>query len=363
MKNADSLQLTVSFWSPVRLAYGLLPMLELLDRYGQDADRLLHDAGIARFGVMDPSYTITVQQEIAFLTDCYHRIPSAALSLEVAREYGLRGFSVLGLAMQASSDVLSMLRLIARYPRLAWGMFDGTLTLDGAGLRIVLRSQPRLGSAEAFFAERDLACALVMAEEATQQAFPLESVSFRHPCAGDPARYAAFFGCPVHFDAEETGIRAARTAALRPLPQADARICAFYTAQCEAMARSINQPFRYTDAVRNRLLESFVMPDLPTLAERMFLSARTLQRRLRKEGVSFSQVLREARQERAQQLLRESAASMEQIASHLGFSDAVAFSHAFKIWTGQSPQHWQRSALKNADAPLTSGLHGRAAAQ
>ena len=351
MVDHSGLQLSVSFWSPIRLAYGLLPMLEILDRHKLDADKLLSEAGIARFGVMDPSYTINVQQEIKFLTDCYLRIPSEALSLEVAREYGLRGFSVLGLAMQASEDVLSMLRLIARYPRLAWGMFDGTLRLDAHGLHIAFRPQPRLGTAEGFFAERDLACALVMAEEATQQRFPLESVSFRHECTGDPGRYEAFFGCRVQFGAKETGIRTAKATALHPLPQADARICAFYTAQCEAMARSIDQPFRYADAVRNRLLESFVMPDLPTLAERMFLTARTLQRRLRREGVSFSQVLREARKERAEQLLRESTASMEQVATHLGFSDAVAFSHAFKQWTGRSPQHWRRSAINTLASP------------
>ncbi|MBY8965133.1 AraC family transcriptional regulator ligand-binding domain-containing protein [Algiphilus sp. NNCM1] len=351
MTHSPALHLAVSFWSPLRLAYGLLPMLELLDRYALDADRLLQEAGIARFGVMDPSYTITVQQEIAFHTSCFLRIPSAALSLEVAREYGLRGFSVLGLAMQASKDVLSMLRLIARYPRLAWGMFDGELTLDDRGLRIAFRPQPRLGRAEGFFAERDLACALVMAEEATQQRFPLESVHFRHACTGDPAGYEAFFGCPVHFNAERTGIRAAHDAALFPLPQADARICAFYTAQCAVMARSIDQPFRYTEAVRNRLLESAVMPDLPALAQRMYLTERTLQRRLRAEGVSFSQVLREARRERAEQLLSESRASMEQIATTLGFGDAVAFSHAFKSWTGQSPLRWRRKATAHAAAP------------
>jgi len=344
-----SLQLSVSLWSPVRLAYGLLPMLKVLDRYALDADHLLQDAGIARFGVMDPSYTITVQQEIAFFTDSFLRIPNPELSLEIAREYGLRGFSVLGLAMQASGDALSMLRLIARYPRLAWGMFDGELILDAEALRIDFQPQPRLGAAEGFFAERDLACALVMVGEASQAPFPLQEVRFRHACPSEPARYEAFFGCPVRFDAETTGIRAARSLALRPLPQADARICAFYTAQCEAMAQGIDAPFRYTDAVRNRLLESFVMPDLATLAQRMFLTERTLQRRLRREGASFSGVLREAREERAKQLLRESNAAMEHIAGALGFSDAVAFSHAFKSWTGQSPQAWRRAVTAQPD--------------
>lgn len=335
--------LPVSLWSPVRLAYGLLPLVTILNRHGVAANRLLEQAGIARFGLMDPAYTISIEQELAFLTAVIRTLPDPALSLEIAREYRLRGFSVLGLAMQASENPLQMLQLIMRYPRLAWGMFEGRMVLDAERLKISFQPQPRLGAAEGFLAERDLACALVLFEEASESRFPIESVSFRHRCAGDPDVYAEFFHCPVQFGADRTELCSSRAAMEQRLPHADPVMCAFYTAQCARMSKGMDQPFQYAEAVRARLLGSAVVPDLNQLAQGMFMTARTLQRRLRDEGTSFSRLLREARQQRAMRMLGENRMTMEQIAATLGFSDAVAFSHAFKAWSGDSPQAWRKA--------------------
>lgn len=333
--------LPVSLWSPIRLAYGLLPLVTILDRHAVDADRLLEQAGIARFGLIDPAYTISIEQELAFLASVVKALPDPALSLDMAREYRLRGFSVLGLAMQASASPLQMLQLIMRYPRLAWGMFDGLLSITANHIRVVFQPQPRLGKLEGLLAERDYACALVLFEEATQARFPIEVVHFRHACAGDPATYEDFFHCPVIFGSDRNELVASRAGAERRLQHADPTICAFYTAQCERMSRGMDQPFLYAEAVRSRLLESSVMPDLGELSNRMFMTPRTLQRRLKAESTSFSTLLREARIERASQLLSEGSRNMEQIAAALGFSDAVAFSHAYKSWTGRSPRTCQ----------------------
>lgn len=336
--------LKVSLWSPIRLAHGLLPVVSMLDRYGIDADRYLERAGVDRFGLMDPAYTISIEQELVFLKAVIPALPDPASSLEMAREYRLRGFSVLGLAMQSAATPLDMLRLIIRYPRLAWGMFEGELELDAELMRIRFESQPRLGSAEGFLLERDLACALVLFEEAMEAEFPIQSLSFTHECRGDAAAYEKYFRCPVRFGAPSNEFVCAAAAIMQPLPHADATMSAFYAAQCERMSQDMERPFSYAEAVRSRLLSRAVVPDLNRLAAEMFMTARTLQRRLKAEGdLSFADLLREAREQRARQLLTESGKSMEQIALTLGFSDAVAFSHAFKDWTGYSPRNWCNS--------------------
>jgi AraC-like DNA-binding protein len=40
-------------------------------------------------------------------------------------------------------------------------------------------------------------------------------------------------------------------------------------------------------------------------------------------------------------LLQFSTDNHETIAMQLGFNDAVAFSHAFKVWQGCAPREWQ----------------------
>lgn len=338
----------LSFWSPIRLAYGLLPVVTLLERCGHDAERLLEKARIDRFGLMDPRYTITVDQELAFLDVAIRTLNRPELSLELARSYRLNGFSVLGLAMQCSATPLQMLQLMMRFPRLAWGLFDGRLDLGRHDIHLSIQPQPRLGAVEGFLAERDFACALALIEEVTAEPFPLEEISFRHDCGSNVAVYEDFFHCPVRFGARQTALRCRRDAMERLLPHAEATMCAFYTAQCERMSRDMDQPFSYAEAVRTRLLGSPVVPDLGHLAAEMFLTPRTLQRRLKAEAAAFSDLLRQARQQRAHHLLADTRMSMEQIAATLGFGDAVAFSHAFKSWHGCSPLAWRQSAATSA---------------
>jgi len=67
------------------------------------------------------------------------------------------------------------------------------------------------------------------------------------------------------------------------------------------------------------------------------VSLRSLQRRLRDEETSYSQLLDETRRELAMQYIRRSRMSINEITYLLGFSEPSNFSRAFKRWTGHSP--------------------------
>jgi AraC-like DNA-binding protein len=59
-------------------------------------------------------------------------------------------------------------------------------------------------------------------------------------------------------------------------------------------------------------------------------------------GASPSEHLRRHRMERATQALQDREVELAQIAAELGFSDAFAFSKAFKTYAGLSPRHWRQ---------------------
>jgi AraC-like DNA-binding protein len=75
-------------------------------------------------------------------------------------------------------------------------------------------------------------------------------------------------------------------------------------------------------------------------ARRLGMSARTLQRRLRASGTSFSDLLRRKREFSAVDMLGQGRAIAE-IAEALGFSEHSAFTRAFKRWTGTSPARFR----------------------
>ena len=82
-------------------------------------------------------------------------------------------------------------------------------------------------------------------------------------------------------------------------------------------------------------------PTVAKVADQLHVSVRTLQRNLRDEGVSFSDVLSEVRRELAVGYLRAGDHSVTEVTYLLGFSETAAFSRAFKRWTGVAPSQFR----------------------
>lgn len=77
-------------------------------------------------------------------------------------------------------------------------------------------------------------------------------------------------------------------------------------------------------------------------ARQLGLSVRTLQRRLRDEGVTHRAVVDTVREAMALRLLTESEYRVSEIAERLGFSDTATFHRAFRRWTGGTPAAYRR---------------------
>jgi AraC-like DNA-binding protein len=67
------------------------------------------------------------------------------------------------------------------------------------------------------------------------------------------------------------------------------------------------------------------------------VSVRTLQRRLRSDGTSFAELVEALRREMAFEYL-DKQLPLQEIAWLLGYSEPSAFHHAFKRWTGLTPE-------------------------
>ena len=102
--------------------------------------------------------------------------------------------------------------------------------------------------------------------------------------------------------------------------------------------RPLETPFR-------RRVEQHLEPLLASgpirieeVARALGYSRQTLYRRLKAEGATFEEVLDGLRRRLALGLIREEGLPVKEAAWRLGFSDAAAFSRAFKRWTGASPR-------------------------
>ena len=115
-------------------------------------------------------------------------------------------------------------------------------------------------------------------------------------------------------------------------------------AYADRLLAELNQGHGVLDRARLELARQLPEqgPDLEAIAAALALSPRTLQRRLREGGLSFSQLGDETRQQLALHCLRDPALEQAEIAFLVGFSEAGSLARAFRRWTGTSPGEYRR---------------------
>ncbi len=91
------------------------------------------------------------------------------------------------------------------------------------------------------------------------------------------------------------------------------------------------------------------VPDLETIAETLHMSRATLKRKLKTNGSTFQDIKDSFRLRRASYLLRDTEATVDEIAAELRFSDASGFSKAFRRWTGLAPSEWRLAQQSSAN--------------
>jgi AraC-like DNA-binding protein len=82
-------------------------------------------------------------------------------------------------------------------------------------------------------------------------------------------------------------------------------------------------------------------PSQEEVAEQLYMSARTLQRKLCESGMTYKDVLGETRRALAMAYLSAPQHSVSDVTHLLGFSCESSFTRAFRRWTGQSPSDWR----------------------
>ena len=91
--------------------------------------------------------------------------------------------------------------------------------------------------------------------------------------------------------------------------------------------------------LRTRLTSNHCSAD--DIAHLLAMHRRTLSRRLKDGGMGYRAITNEIRFEIARQLLQDTQVPLTQISAALGYSEASAFSRAFRRWSGQTPTTWR----------------------
>lgn len=152
------------------------------------------------------------------------------------------------------------------------------------------------------------------------------------------APYEAYFGCALR-GGDRTAIAFRAEDAARPFLTANAAMWDFFEGKLNRRLADMVADAGTADRVKAVLLEALPGGDagIESVAARLAMSKRTLQRRLGEEGESFQSLLGKTRAELADHYLRQSRLPLGEIAFLLGFQEPNSFIRAYQVWRGTTP--------------------------
>jgi AraC-like DNA-binding protein len=258
------------------------------------------------------------------------------LALAIARATSPGAFGIVEYVCRSAPTLGDALRQWVRYLNLLDDAVEVALEIDGdrACLRLVRESEAPAP------ASHELCFALVVdyARKLVTSPIRITAVELAHRAPGDVAAYRAWFDAPVQFNASETQLVLPRAALDHELTSSDPVLLAILTRAAEDVARRTSDDPSLAAQVA-RVLRDALRDDagnIDTVAKRLGMTSRSLQRRLKDEGSSFQVVRDTTRKELARRYL-DARLSIAEISFLLGFSEPSAFFRAFKRWTGLTP--------------------------
>jgi AraC-like DNA-binding protein len=151
------------------------------------------------------------------------------------------------------------------------------------------------------------------------------------------------FSCPVVCGAARNAIVFRASDTQRPFVTRNAELLAMLAPQFEEELKRENDDENFLGRVRVAIQQRLTgqRPAIEDIADALYVSPRTLQRRLQDEGSSFQRVLEEARHQLARHYLDNSLLELNEAAYLLGYNDANSFVRAFRTWEGVLPARWR----------------------
>jgi AraC-like DNA-binding protein len=307
---------------------------------GHDPASLCARFGVAPETLADTEARLPVDQLRRMWDELPQLVGASDFGLCVARRaQTTSALGLLGHVVRSASTVGEGLRLALRYQRLVTEAIEAVWTESGDEVRVSLEPREPAFRPPRHAVEFGIASLLLIVRESTGRAFAPRRVRFRHARPADDAEARRLFGCELIYGARSDQVVFQRADLDVRLQSADPYLASVLTAHAARMEERLPRAASFGARVRQALSEAMAHGDtsIGSVARRMRLSARTLQRRLRDEDTSHKQVLDELRRDLALRHLDDGKLTQQEIAFLLGFSEQSAFQHAFVRWTGRPP--------------------------
>lgn len=332
-------------------------LAELLRSLGVDEQSLMLRVGLDPSRMKSTDLRVSLPQASEFVTRAMIESGEPGLGVMLAREMKLPLHGALGVAVMSSRTLKEALDLMTRYLLLRAPHLEISHRHEGDKEILSIFSRVDLGPLHVFTMDAMLYGCAVMGSQLTGGAIPGAEIRRRGPEPTYFRRFAAELPCKVIYECPEDAIVILSRDLELPIRFTDNQLAEVSRAQCEEALQHLTEDAGFACRVRRVIETSYPFPPkLARVAGTLFVSERTLKRRLQEEEASFQNLVDQVRLDRARELLANTSMTLSQIADALGYADAANFTRAFKRWTGASPSQFRAGSHKPKPVPTSEGL-------
>ncbi|MGB1557903.1 MAG: AraC family transcriptional regulator [Oceanococcaceae bacterium] len=310
---------------------------------GLAAETLLESEGLPSNALDNPNHRLPFVAFDRMLCTAAEQLGDPHLGLHLGETARIGHLGISGLLQTACRNGWEVMPRLMRFSSLTMTAFRDEFMVEEDRATLFWRCElPAHTPSSHHQAELNFSHSITLAAQLTGvEAHPL-CVQFRHAPPKDLAAVEAFFGCPVHWDAEVDSLCFPTSLLDRPINLgADTSSLQALEALCAQQLQDIQAQSdpEWLRAARSAIVDS--LPEgqvlLAQVAPSTGHSARQLQKLLAERGLSFRQLVDEIRMELAERYLSNTELSLVEIAIRLGFQ------RAYRRWSDRSPGQARRS--------------------
>lgn len=320
---------------------------------------LLRGTGIEVVEFLDEDSLLSTAQLVQLLRNAQVLSGYPEFGLRLGKRLTPATHGAMGFAALSSPDLLSALRAIHTFLPTRVGVIQLNLQQVDCYLECGLTIKLTMDAAlERCLSETLMMALLAFGEFIVGRPLYEAEIAFTHPAPEYHAIYSEYMSGRIDFNCDRLALSLPVALCVEPNASANHENYRLAMQQCEYMLAQL-QDEKASYEVR---LKKMMLSRPPgTLSEdeaaaSLFMSKRTLARKLKMERSSFRQIRDEIMSQQAVSYLCDGKLPIEAIAELMNYHDSSNFRRAFKRWFGHSPEQY-RKLVKSRNIPPVLGTN------